>query len=92
MIARCAAPTLIDFLQAELDKKLANLPDDRTRIAMLAKQYGVWSQNMRRFWHNHEQPFGRHPIYGDMTAGDFIILLGMIDGARAKIERQAVLA
>jgi hypothetical protein len=86
--AHCAAPTIIDFLKSELDKKLASLPTDRARINMLAKQYGVWTDNMRRFWHRHEQPFGGpHPIYGDMTAGDFLLVLGLIDGAKAKIER-----
>ncbi len=84
---------LTDFLRDELDKALARLPDDQARIAMLGKQYGAWSEHMRRFWHLHEQPFGGpHPVYGNMTPGDFIVVLGMIDGARAKIERRLEMA
>lgn len=80
--------TITDWLQLELDKKLASLPDDRARIVCLATQFGVWSLKMRRFYDLGEQPFNEpHPIYGDMGPADFIILLGMIDGARAKLER-----
>jgi hypothetical protein len=85
--------TLIDYLQSELDKALARQPDDDARLVMLAKAWGSWSELQRRFWSHGEQPFGGpHPEHGEMGAGDFLIVLGMIDGARAKIERQAVAA
>lgn len=88
MPAHCAPPTLTDYFKTQLDKKLASLPDNRARVVMLAQQYGVWTENMRRFWRYHEQPWRKpHPLYGDMTAGDFLIVLGLIDGAKAKIER-----
>lgn len=93
MPAKCAPLSITDFLKTELDKKLASLPTDRARINMLARQYGIWTQNMQNFWRRCEQPFGGpHPVHGDMTPGDFIIVLGMINSARHDIERQAVLA
>jgi hypothetical protein len=42
---------------------------------------------MRRFWRCGEQPFGGpHPEYGAMVAGDFLIVLGLIESARAVIK------
>lgn len=83
--------TLVDWLQSELDSVLARLPDDRARHRCLCLQTNVWTQRMRDFHTRHEQPFGGpHPEYGYMSAGDFLILLGMIDAAKTKLERQSV--
>lgn len=83
-----APATITDELKSELDKALARQPDDDARLVLLAKQFGSWQERYRRFAVFGTQPFGEpHPVHGDMTAGDFLILLGMIDGARAKIER-----
>lgn len=79
---------LTDYLKSELDKKLASLPDDRARYRACILQHNIWSAHMRRFWSHHEQPFGGpHPEHGYMSAGDFIIVLGMIDAAKVKLER-----
>jgi hypothetical protein len=88
-----APAALIDYLQSELDKALARQPDDDARLVMLAKAWGSWSERYRLFCRDGEQPLGgAHPEHGEMSAADFIIVLGMIDGARAKIERRAVAA
>ena len=83
-------PCITDFLKSELDSALARQPDDEARLVLLDRQFGHWSERQRRFWLFGEQPFGQpHPHYGEMMAGDFIIVLGMIDGARVRIERSA---
>ncbi len=88
-----APASLTDFLKSQLDKKLAGLPDDGARVVFLGQQFGSWTERYRRFAWTGEQPFGGpHPDFGLMSAGDFIITLGMIDGARAKIERQMEVA
>jgi hypothetical protein len=83
-------PSITDYLKSELDKALAKQPDDDARLILLAEQFCHWSVRQRRFWLFGEQPFGTpHPHNGEMTPGDFIIVLGMIDGARVRIERSA---
>jgi hypothetical protein len=89
MTCHCApAPSITDWFKAELEKKLASLADDQARYRELILQSNVWQQHYRRFYSLHEQPFGGpHPEFGYMTAGDFLILLGMIDAAKMKLER-----
>lgn len=86
-----ASLTLLDFLRAQLEQKLASLDGDRARIVVLAQQYGVWSSFSDKFRAFGTQPFGGpHPIYGEMDAFDFANVLAMINGERARIEAQAV--
>lgn len=81
-----------DWLKSQLEQSLAAKPDDRARVIHLAKEFGSWSERYRRFAVTGAQPFGEpHPVYGEMTAFDFLAVLGMIDGARAVIERRMTL-
>lgn len=86
-----SSPTcFLDYFTVELDKKLASLPTDRARVAVLAQQYGVWTAHYDRFAAFGHQPFSQpHPIFGDMIALDFANLLAMIDSKRGEIERVA---
>jgi hypothetical protein len=86
---------LTDYLQRELTRKLANLPTDNERYRCLILQSNVWQAKYRRFFAASclagdlpaEFSFGP---YGWITAGDFLIVLGMIDAARTKMERAPV--
>lgn len=79
-----------DWMKIQLEKSLAAQPSDQARIVHLAKEFGSWTQRYRNFAATGKQPFGDtpHPVYGDMTAFDFLAVLSMIDGARAVIERR----
>lgn len=78
-----------EFLKAELDKALDRQPDDDAKLVLLAKNYGSWCEMRRRFVLFGEQPFGGpHPHHGEMQAPDFVMVIGMIDAARARIERR----
>lgn len=80
---------LTDHLERALTAALARQPDDAARVIFLIKQFGSWTERYRRFAWTGAQPFGcAHPEYGSMTAGDFLIVLGMIGGAKAAIERR----
>lgn len=82
---------ILEFLRGQLARKLDSLPDDRTRITVLAQQYGVWTVFADKFRAFGTQPFGGpHPIYGEMDAFDFANVLAMIRGERARIEAEAV--
>lgn len=86
-------PSLTDFLKDELDRAVARQPDDAARVIFLIKQFGSWTERYRRFAWSGEQPFGQpHPVYGGMSAGDFLIVLGMIGGAKAVIEKRMEVA
>lgn len=88
LFASPSPATITDWLKAELDKVLAKLPNDQARHRCLCLQTNVWMDRMRAFHTRHEQPFnGPHPEYGYMSAGDFLILLGMLDAAKTKLER-----
>lgn len=82
-----SANPITDFLRTELDAVLARAADDKARIVMLAKARGFWSAARMNFLVSGEQPFGGpHPEHGDMTAADFVIVLGLIDAAKARID------
>lgn len=80
--------TLTEFLAAELDRKLDSLPSDQARYEMLSRQYNVWTEFRRVFAEHGRQPFGvAHPVYGEMDAMDFAIVLATIDGKKNALER-----
>lgn len=87
-----APAPLTDYLKSELDKKLASLPDDSARYRCLILQFNVWSQKYARFvaagqtTDDLPDEFSFGP-YGTISAGDFLIVLGMIDAAKTKLER-----
>lgn len=86
-------PSICTWLAAELDKRLEREPTDRAREVFLAKTYGFWSAAFADWQCRGVQPFGGpHPIYGEMDAFDFRLTLTMIDAARSKLARKAVLA
>lgn len=81
--------TFTDWMKIQLEKSLAAQPDDQARIVHLAKAIGDWTARYRRYAASGDQPFGApHPVYGEMTAFDFLAVLSIIDGARAVIERR----
>lgn len=85
--------SLTDYLQQELQKKLASFADDNERYRFLIQQWNVWSQKYGRFIAAGLLPgdlsaeFSFGP-YGWISAGDFLIVLSMIDAAKTKLERQ----
>lgn len=82
-------PSITDYLRDELDKAVAARSGHQAKLDLLAIEQGKWALRMRRFYHGGEQPFGGpHPKYGPMSAGDFIIVIGMIDSVRAVIKRR----
>jgi hypothetical protein len=84
--------TFHEWLKGQLEQSLATKPDDHARVIHLVKEWGSWSERYRRFAATGRQPFGEpHPVYGPMSATDFLIVLGMIDGARSAIERRMTL-
>jgi hypothetical protein len=88
-----AASTFTDWLSAELDKKLATLPSDQARYRHLILIGNVWRLKYARWQTVGEQPFNEpHPIYGDMNAFDFAILLVDIDRRKHALEGMRVFA
>lgn len=84
------APSITTWLESELDKKLASLPDDQFRAAFLKTQMHVWENFFRGFIECGHQPFRRpHPIYGKMDAFDFRLVLCAIDVRIARLEKVA---
>jgi hypothetical protein len=84
--------TLVDWLSAELDKKLATLPDDGERYYFLSRQYNIWNQRRNRFFQTDGESESQapHPQFGFLTATDFLLILGFIDRAKEKIVRAKV--
>jgi hypothetical protein len=82
--------SFIEWLEAELDKKLASLPDDKARYRHLILCGNAWRQKYEAFTNFGTQPFEEpHPQFGDMTAFDFTILLTGIQVRKARLERAA---
>lgn len=83
---------LTDYLKSELDKKLAGIASDAEKYRFLTLQWNVWSQKYGRFIAASVLPldmpaeFSFGP-YGWISAGDFLIVLSMIDAAKTKLER-----
>lgn len=78
------------WLAAELDRKLDSLPSDQVRYELLSRQYNVWREFRRVFAEHGRQPFGvAHPVFGEMDAMDFAIVLATIDGKKTQLERRA---
>lgn len=84
--------TITDWLEIELEKKLATLPDDGERYYFLTRQYNVWNQRRNRFYQTDGESEARapHPLFGHLTATDFLLILSMIDRAQDKIVRAKV--
>lgn len=87
--------SLTDYLKSEFDKKLASIPDERERYRFLILQWNVWQQRYGRFIAFSVMKLGlampaefNFGPYGHISATDFLLVLGMIDGAKAKMERQ----
>lgn len=81
-------PTFTDWMAAELAKKLDSLPSDQARYRHLILQQNVWTDFYDAYVAFGRQPFGKpHPRYGDMTAADFVIVLGIIAGRRTALEQ-----
>jgi hypothetical protein len=93
--AATSAPpsTLIDWLTGELDNKLSSLPDDQARYRHLILCANAWRLKYARFADFGTQPFNEpHPVYGDMDAFDFALLLADLELRKAMLERARVLA
>jgi hypothetical protein len=83
--------TLIDWLSAELDRKLSSLPDDQARYRHLILSGNVWREKYQTFACFGTQPFNApHPVYGDMDAYDFALLLADIELRKTMLERARV--
>lgn len=86
-------PSITDYLKDELDKAVAARSGHQAKLDLLAIEQGNWALRMREFWRDGTQPFGYpHPVYGPMQATDFLIVIGMIEGARAVIKRRKEMA
>lgn len=87
-------PTITAWLSAELDKKLASLPDDYARNRLLCQQYNVWNQRRLRFFQTdgESEAHAPHPQFGFLTATDFLLILSMIDRAKDRLVRSPVSA
>ena len=82
------APSFTDWLAAELTKKLDSLPSDQARYRHLILVGNVWREKYDAFAAFGRQPFDqRHPVYGDMDAFDFAILLADIERRKIQLER-----
>jgi hypothetical protein len=98
MSAHCAplAPDparFTDWLALELDKKLASLPTEQARYRHLILCGNAWRLKYDMFVSFGQQPFNEpHPVYGDMDAFDFSLLLTMIDQRKARLENAKVTA
>lgn len=85
--------TLTDYLKSEFEKKLASLPTEQERYRFLILQWNVWQQRYGRFIAASVMPLGlalpaefNFGPYGTITAGDFLIVLGMIGAEKHKLE------
>lgn len=80
---------ITDWLQIELDKKLATLADDGERYYFLSRQYNVWNQRRNRFFATDggSESHAPHPQFGFLTATDFLLILSMIDRTMDRIVR-----
>jgi hypothetical protein len=94
MSAHCSAVTdFTAWLSGELDKKLATLPTDQARYRHLILCYNAWTLKYARFRDFGTQPFDQpHPVYGDMDAFDFSILLADMDRRKRVLENVRVSA
>lgn len=83
-----ASPTITAWLEAELDAKLASLPDDRARYRHLILCGNAWRQKYDTFAAFGTQPFNcPHPVYGEMDSFDFALLLAAIELRKCRLER-----
>lgn len=89
-----ANTSLTDYLKSEFDKKVASIPDDNERYRFCILQWNVWSQRYGRFIAFSVMKLGlaapaefNFGSYGMISATDFLIVLGMIDAAKVKLER-----
>lgn len=88
-----AKPTFTDWLFAELTKKLDSLPSDQARYRHLILCHNAWRLKYATFLDFGTQPFDEpHPVYGDMDAFDFSILLADIDRRKHALEGMRVFA
>jgi len=72
--------SISDWLEAELDKKLATFATDQEKYRHLIVCLSSWSRKYQRFEDLGEQPFNRpHPEFGDMDAFAFRILIADIE-------------
>lgn len=79
--------TITRWLESEIDKKLASLPEDE-RVRHLDRQMHVWENFFHSFIECGHQPFGGpHPQYGEMDAFDFRLLLCAITERKTKLEK-----
>lgn len=82
--------TIVSWLESELDKKIASMPDDGSRVQLLKTQMHVWENFFHSFAECGHQPFGApHPVYGEMDAFDFRLLLCAITERKTRLERIA---
>jgi hypothetical protein len=85
------AHTITDWLADELTKKLASLPTDQARYRHLILCSNAWRLKYQRFADFGTQPFNApHPVYGDMDAFDFTLLLADIEKRKMLLERERV--
>jgi hypothetical protein len=85
---------LVDWLEIELEKKLATLSCDGERYSFLTRQYNIWNYRRNRFYQTdgESESASPHPQFGFVTATDFLLILSMIDRAQDKIVRAEVVA
>lgn len=85
--------TLIEWLGADLDRRLAAEPSDEARYTKLCRETNLAQQAYGRFVAASFLPgdmpreFNYGP-YGWITANDFVLYMGEIDARKTKLERQ----
>jgi hypothetical protein len=82
-------PKITDWLERELDAKLATFATDQERYRELILISNMWTYRFRLYADFGRQPFNSpHPHYGDMTAFDFAIVMADIERRRGEMERE----
>lgn len=83
--------SLIEWLSVQLDTKLATFSTDQERYRHLILLGNAWRLKYETFCCFGTPPFNvPHPVYGDMDAFDFTLLLADIEVRKCKLERASV--
>jgi hypothetical protein len=84
--------TIVDWLQTELDQKLATLSCDGERYSFLTRQYNIWNLRRNRFFQTkgESEAYAAHPQFGVLTATDFLLILSAIDRLKDRVVRAKV--
>lgn len=88
--------TITEFIAGQIDADLAAYPGAQAKYARLSKLHNIWTARRAQFVFalardDDEMPrlFYYGPALGWMSAADFLIVLGMIDGKKSALEMVA---